>query len=234
VQQRTYFDFFPIAATLRLRLRLGVSASIASLPLHLILSLSLEDKYIADRSNNFKTNQMKFFNSFMVAVAVFGCCLLSCNAFSIGSNTAGQRRFGLSAVQSSRSRLNMMNDLGSGVEDSKVISFGNAPSIDRLGSLRRLAAVSIALSGCLLSFSTASIAADKGAGTITDKKYELCVSKCVFSETRPPPNGAENERILTTISRTDIIKDCRKSCAKTKEQLLLGKPKIKPAVAKET
>jgi hypothetical protein len=175
---------------------------------------------------------MKFFNSFMVAVAVFGCCLINCNAFSTGSNTAGQRRFGLSAVQSARSRLNMMNDLGSRVEDSKIISFRNAPSIDRLGSLRRLAAVSIALSGCLLSFSTASVAADKGAGTITDKKYELCVSKCVFSETRPPPNGAENERILTTISRTDIIKDCRKSCAKTKEQLLLGKPKIKPAVAK--
>ena len=176
---------------------------------------------------------MKFFYSLIVAVAVLGCCLTSCDAFSTGRNTAGQRRFGLSAVLSSRSRLNMMNDLVSGEESRKIIGHGNGHSIDRLESLRRLAAVSIALSGCLLSFSTASVAADKGAGTITDKKYELCVSKCVFSETRPPPNGAENERILTTISRTDIIKDCRKSCAKTKEQLLLGKPKIKPTVAKE-
>jgi hypothetical protein len=98
-------------------------------------------------------------------------------------------------------------------------------------SYKRFAAVTIALSSCLLSFGCASFAADKGAGTITDKKYELCVSKCVFSETRPPPNGADNERILTTISRTDIIKDCRKSCAKTKEQLLLGKPKVKVASA---
>lgn len=98
-------------------------------------------------------------------------------------------------------------------------------------SYKRFAAVTLALSSCLLSFGFASFAADKGAGTITDKKYELCVSKCVFSETRPPPNGADNERILTTISRTDIIKDCRKSCAKTKEQLLLGKPKVKVASA---
>lgn len=93
---------------------------------------------------------------------------------------------------------------------------------------KKLSIVSIAVTSSLFAFTTASYAGnDRGAGTITDKKYELCVSKCVFSETRPPPNGADNERILTTISRTDIIKDCRKSCAKTKEQLLLGPAKIK-------
>ena len=69
-------------------------------------------------------------------------------------------------------------------------------------------------------------AGDKGSsvGTKGDKSFELCVSKCVFAETRPPPIGSSSER-LEAKDRPTVISDCRKSCAKTKEQLLLGSPK---------
>ena len=117
---------------------------------------------------------------------------------------------------------------------ARIMDCSVVPKSEKLSSMKLLAVASIALSSCLLSFSGASFAVDRDTGTITDKKYELCVSKCVFSETRPPPNGADNERILTTISRTDIIKGCRKTCAKTKEQLYLGKPKIKVASVQQT
>lgn len=68
---------------------------------------------------------------------------------------------------------------------------------------------------------------DDQEGTKTDKSFELCISKCVFAETRPPPVGSSNDRLEATKSRGEILRECRKSCAKTKEQLLLGEPKKK-------
>ena len=133
-----------------------------------------------------------------------GCLLNFADAFSVNANIAAHNRFGVRST-SSMSRMSMKSELISGMEGVEMV-----PQSGKRLSVQRLAAVSVVLS-TLLSFGCASMAADKGAGTITDKKYELCVSKCVFSETRPPPNGADNERILTTISRTDIIKDCRKT-----------------------
>lgn len=166
---------------------------------------------------------MKITDSLLLALAVLSILASSAEAFSMTRNVAGYK----SGSIISMSRSSVMADIVSGVVDAELSQSVIMPKTVKHMSIQRFAAVSLALSSCLLSFSCASIAADKGAGTITDKKYELCVSKCVFSETRPPPNGADNERILTTISRTDIIKDCRKSCAKTKQQLLLGKPKMK-------
>lgn len=64
------------------------------------------------------------------------------------------------------------------------------------------------------------------AGSKTDKGFEACVSKCIFSETRPPPIGSPVER-LEARGRVEVITGCRKSCAKTPEQLMLGEPKIK-------
>lgn len=177
---------------------------------------------------------MNAFCSLLIASAVLGSFFDVCDAFSSSSiNVVSRSRLGLQSVKSTGSRVNIIDDIVSSVEEKPLIcsqlSWGN----DKLAVAKRFGAISIALTSCLLTFSSATLAADKGAGTITDKKYELCVSKCVFSETRPPPNGADNERILTTISRTDIIKDCRKSCAKTKEQLFLGKPKVKAAVGQQ-
>ena len=64
-------------------------------------------------------------------------------------------------------------------------------------------------------------------GTKSDKDFELCLSKCVFRETKPPPAGSSAERLEVQLSRPEIIRDCKAKCAKTKEQLLLGAPKVK-------
>lgn len=171
---------------------------------------------------------MRIADSLVIAVAVLSLWLHSSDAFSVSKNVGYHRSSLISSSSSSSSLARMsMKSPSSGIQDTECSGSNMVPKTTTRLSTQRLAAVSLAISSCLLSFSCASFAGDKGAGTITDKKYELCVSKCVFSETRPPPNGADNERILTTISRTDIIKDCRKTCAKTKEQLYLGKPKIK-------
>lgn len=60
-----------------------------------------------------------------------------------------------------------------------------------------------------------------------DKTFELCISKCIFQETKPPPIGASTERLEVTKTRGEIVRECRVKCAKNKEQLLIGKPKIK-------
>jgi len=69
-------------------------------------------------------------------------------------------------------------------------------------------------------------------GTKGEKKFELCVSKCIFAETRPPPIGSSVER-LEAKDRSAALADCRKSCATTKEQLLTGQPKQKAAAVVE-
>lgn len=74
-----------------------------------------------------------------------------------------------------------------------------------------------------LSYPLQAQAATEGAKT--DKKFELCLSKCVFEETKPPPVGSTAERLETQRSRGEIIRDCRAKCATTKQQLLTGQPK---------
>lgn len=66
-------------------------------------------------------------------------------------------------------------------------------------------------------------------GTKTDKYFESCMSKCVFAETRPPPVGSSNDRLEAKKSRGEILGDCKRQCATTKEQLLIGAPKQKAA-----
>jgi hypothetical protein len=79
------------------------------------------------------------------------------------------------------------------------------------------------------------LAASSASPALADEKatkvFELCVSKCVFNETKPPPVGSDTARLEAVKSRAEIIRDCRKKCAKTKEQLMLGKPKDKAAAA---
>eukprot|EP01036_Dinobryon_divergens_P026907 gene26907-35603_t len=55
------------------------------------------------------------------------------------------------------------------------------------------------------------------------------VTLCVFAETRPPPVGSSNDRLEAKKSRGEILGDCKKQCATTKEQLLIGAPKKKAA-----
>lgn len=64
-----------------------------------------------------------------------------------------------------------------------------------------------------------------GGEKVLDKEFEVCLSKCIFEETKPPPVGASVERLTITRPRGEIIRDCKKQCATSPEQLLLGSPK---------
>jgi hypothetical protein len=64
------------------------------------------------------------------------------------------------------------------------------------------------------------------------KVFELCMSKCVYQQTRPPPINSDNDRLQVVRERGDIIRTCKSECAVNKEQLMLGKPK-QPKVASD-
>ena len=53
-------------------------------------------------------------------------------------------------------------------------------------------------------------------GTKKDPDFEACLSKCLYDCTKP--KGVEQR------SRKECLPECKKTCAKTKEQLMLGKP----------
>lgn len=58
-------------------------------------------------------------------------------------------------------------------------------------------------------------------GTKSDKKFQECVSKCVYEETKITKGIAKVE----VVSRTEAYAICKPKCATSKEQLLLGQPK---------
>eukprot|EP00562_Extubocellulus_spinifer_P002253 CAMPEP_0178477672 /NCGR_PEP_ID=MMETSP0696-20121128/4252_1 /TAXON_ID=265572 /ORGANISM="Extubocellulus spinifer, Strain CCMP396" /LENGTH=129 /DNA_ID=CAMNT_0020104991 /DNA_START=37 /DNA_END=426 /DNA_ORIENTATION=- len=53
-------------------------------------------------------------------------------------------------------------------------------------------------------------------GTKSDPSYEACVSQCLYDCTKP--KGEEQK------SRAECIPECKKKCATTKEQLMVGTP----------
>jgi hypothetical protein len=53
-------------------------------------------------------------------------------------------------------------------------------------------------------------------GTKKDPGYEACVSKCMYTCTKP--KGMEQ------ISRSECLPVCKKECATTKAQLMVGTP----------
>eukprot|EP00567_Pseudictyota_dubia_P004443 CAMPEP_0197438778 /NCGR_PEP_ID=MMETSP1175-20131217/5679_1 /TAXON_ID=1003142 /ORGANISM="Triceratium dubium, Strain CCMP147" /LENGTH=128 /DNA_ID=CAMNT_0042968575 /DNA_START=68 /DNA_END=454 /DNA_ORIENTATION=+ len=53
--------------------------------------------------------------------------------------------------------------------------------------------------------------------TKADPKYQACVSQCIFECTKP--KGDEQK------SRAECIPECKKQCATSKEQLMIGAPK---------
>eukprot|EP00816_Leptocylindrus_hargravesii_P003278 CAMPEP_0196803288 /NCGR_PEP_ID=MMETSP1362-20130617/2638_1 /TAXON_ID=163516 /ORGANISM="Leptocylindrus danicus, Strain CCMP1856" /LENGTH=134 /DNA_ID=CAMNT_0042174747 /DNA_START=68 /DNA_END=472 /DNA_ORIENTATION=+ len=54
-------------------------------------------------------------------------------------------------------------------------------------------------------------------GTKKDPKYEVCVSNCIYECTLP--KGDEQK------SRSECLPECKKKCATSKEQLMIGTPK---------
>ena len=61
----------------------------------------------------------------------------------------------------------------------------------------------------------------------SSKKFESCLSKCIFNETRPPPAGSDAGRIEIKKTRQEVITVCKQVCATEPSQLLIGKPKAK-------
>jgi hypothetical protein len=54
-----------------------------------------------------------------------------------------------------------------------------------------------------------------------DKKFQACLSQCVYEQMKISKGIAEVE----LISQKDAIASCKPKCAKSKEQLLTGAPK---------
>ena len=69
-------------------------------------------------------------------------------------------------------------------------------------------------------------------GSKTNKKFESCVSTCVFDLTKPAPVGSGVERLAAMEQRT-AISTCRKQCAKSKAQLMTGEPKSTESLTEE-
>lgn len=84
--------------------------------------------------------------------------------------------------------------------------------------------VILMMAACLFT-STCAHAYDEKTEGKGSKAFELCLSKCIYAETRPPPINASVERLSVTKGRSEIIFDCKAKCAVSKQQLLLGQPK---------
>jgi hypothetical protein len=78
-----------------------------------------------------------------------------------------------------------------------------------------------------------SVLADDEDTSRSSKSFELCMSKCMYSNTRPPPVGSNSNRLEPSKDRNEIRYDCKAKCATSKEQLLTGKPKVKMAKQEE-
>jgi hypothetical protein len=100
---------------------------------------------------------------------------------------------------------------------SSSYSIPSAPALRWLASGMMVAFIS-------MSLIPSSVLADDDASK-SRKSFELCLSKCMYDGTRPPPINSDNDRLAVTKDRTEILRDCKSKCAVNKDQLLLGKPK---------
>ena len=100
------------------------------------------------------------------------------------------------------------------VAPASALRLPPAPS----GLSTRRAAVSAAAAAALLP--GAAFAASKD-GTKKDKKFEECLSQCVYTQTKITKGIGEVE----VMSRKEAYGICKPQCATSKEQLLLGQPK---------
>jgi hypothetical protein len=83
----------------------------------------------------------------------------------------------------------------------------------RRSSAVTVAALSLVI-GPLLINSQSSLAVDGKE----QKKYESCLSKCIYQETREPPIGADNARVTSTKPRSEVVHDCKVTCKDKKSQ----------------
>jgi len=118
-----------------------------------------------------------------------------------------------------------MNRLNNDIDVSRILrkaSRVTAASLVGLGFLN-CGISSISQVSVVNSF---KVEAKEKSNLKSDSQFEVCISKCVFMETKPPPVGSTAER-LEVKSRTEAMLECKVKCAKSPEQLLLGQPKAR-------
>ena len=72
-------------------------------------------------------------------------------------------------------------------------------------------------------------------GSKTSKKFESCVSTCVFDLTKPAPAGSGVDRLasMQDMKEGEAIRLCKKKCAKTRAQQMTGEPKSQKALSED-
>ena len=107
-----------------------------------------------------------------------------------------------------------------GVKDPNSCNadIGAAPSLMTRSTFLTAIAAGVVTANSGIVSSTSAWAKDDPAlqGTKKDPEFEACLSKCLYDCTKP--KGAEQR------SRKECLPECKTTCAKTKEQLMLGKP----------
>lgn len=151
---------------------------------------------------------MKLFIGFLVLI-------VSCNAFSLHKSSFLHK----SILSSARRPITTLFATKEQIDTSIHNMYGN--------NAKRIAAIVCSSLLTLTPIFSVNIAMPVYADSKEDKQFELCISKCIFEETKPPPIGASTERLEVTKTRVEIVRECRVKCAKNKQQLLIGKPKIK-------
>ena len=112
--------------------------------------------------------------------------------------------------------------------NSKINENGAIESVSMISVRKIFSALSISIALLSSNSVIGNALADDGKA---DKAFELCLSKCVFEQTKPPPLGSPAERMEATKPRKLIIKECKVKCATTPEQLLTGKAKNRAPTA---
>ena len=155
-----------------------------------------------------------------VIIAALACLLVQTSGFivpqGIGIATKWGRNAGLKQFESAPHRC-----LASGDGVDVVVSTQRS---ERQHFFTKTKVIGSALSLFLLLPMDAAHAKGRVDGSKTSKGFEMCVSKCAFNESRPPPAGSSIERLEAKEQKT-IIRECRQKCAKTKAQSLIGEPK---------
>ena len=147
-----------------------------------------------------------------VIIAALACLLVQTSGFIVPQGIGIATKWGRNAAH---------RCLASGDGVDVVVSTQRS---ERQHFFTKTKVIGSALSLFLLLPMDAAHAKGRVDGSKTSKGFEMCVSKCAFNESRPPPAGSSIERLEAKEQKT-IIRECRQKCAKTKAQSLIGEPK---------
>lgn len=146
-------------------------------------------------------------------IVIFMCFILNCAAF---------RRYSLTDRRSIS-----LNSLMKKVCNSN--NFNNIPTTTTAAYSNKQATLQTVRTVLAVAFTTLSLnptLASAGENK-DDKSFQLCLSKCLYANTKPPPVGSSTERLENTTPRNEVLRECKKGCATSKDQLLIGAPKKK-------